>query len=952
MRHIRTLLLLTVALSAAAQTIDPGGVVNAASHTETVAPGSIAAVFGSFPWNAPAQVFSAPLPTNLSDVYLQFDGSLRGPLVYVSGGQVDIQIPWELAGRSQAELSVTAGGLASAPRTVSLAQYAPAIFHIDGRGTIQDSSFRPIDPSNPARAGSTTILIYCTGLGPVTNQPASGAAAPASPLSATTTTPAVTIGGVPAQVLSSALVPGLVGLYQVTALTPVAAPGGDAVPVVLSIGGAASNTVSMAVRAPDPDQGADALVTQMTLDEKLQMVHGALTLENGVGPRGAAGWVPGIPRLGIPDLLFSDGPVGVYRLVGPATALPSSIASAASWDLDQAYKFGRVIGTETRAYGINVHLGGNINLTGREPRNGRTFETAGEDPILAGKIKAAHIRAVQDQHVIGTLKHYAMNDQETGRTVANAIIGERAARESDLLAFEIAVKDSNAQSVMCSYNLVNSVYACENDHLLNGILKGDWGFPGFVVPDWYAMHSSVTAAMAGLDQEEPGEYLFGGIWAPSLRSALASGQMPMARLDNMVHRVLRAMLAAGLFDHPSVPGEVDAAAGAAAAQEALEQGAVLLKNAAGQLPLAASQLNSIAVIGSHADVGVLSGGGSAQVMPIGGAALTLLPVCPPSAVGLSGMGCLNASQIYDPSSPLTAIQAKAPAASVRFNDGTDRVDAATLAHASSVAVVFVSRWESEGMDLPDLNFPDNQDGLVSAVAAANPHTIVVMENGGPVLTPWLDQVGAVLEAWYPGQRGGEAIANILFGSVNPSGKLPLTFPARVADLPRPVIPAPADPNATAPFPINYNEGFNVGYKWYDANGVTPLFPFGFGLSYTTFSFSNVSLSAESRRFRVTFDLANTGSMAGAEVGQVYLGLPATTGEPPRRLVAWKKVFLEPGEQRSVTIEVDERDSAHPLSYWDAGTQRWQMAPGEYTVYVGNSSSRANLTAAGTFRAEQ
>ena len=214
MRHIRTLLLLTVALSAAAQTIDPGGVVNAASHTETVAPGSIAAVFGSFPWNAPAQVFSAPLPTNLSDVYLQFDGSLRGPLVYVSGGQVDIQIPWELAGRSQAELSVTAGGLASAPRTVSLAQYAPAIFHIDGRGTIQDSSFRPIDPSNPARAGSTTILIYCTGLGPVTNQPASGAAAPASPLSATTTTPAVTIGGVPAQVLSSALVPGLVGLYQ------------------------------------------------------------------------------------------------------------------------------------------------------------------------------------------------------------------------------------------------------------------------------------------------------------------------------------------------------------------------------------------------------------------------------------------------------------------------------------------------------------------------------------------------------------------------------------------------------------------------------------------------------------------------------------------------------------------------------------------------------------------
>jgi beta-glucosidase len=946
-------LLLTLTLSAAAQTtvpaISPGGLVNAASYTETVAPGSIAAVFGDFLLTAPAQALAVPLPTSLSDVYMQFDGAQRAPLFYVSGGQVNIQIPWELAGRSQAALTVTANGQTSAPRTASLAQYAPAIFNINGRGVIQDASFRLIDPSNPAAAGRTTIVIYCTGLGPVTNQPPSGAAGLAIPLSETPTTPAVTVGGVPAKVDFSGLVPGLVGVYQVNAATPVGAPAGDATPVVISIGGATSNTVTMAVRAPDPDQGANALITQMTLDEKLQLVHGALTIENGVGPRGAVGWVPGIPRLGIPELLFADGGGGMSQgSVGPATALPSSIASAASWDLDQAYKWGRVIGAETRAYGINVSLLGNINLTGREPRDGRTFETAGEDPILAGKIKAAHVRAVQDEHVIGQLKHYAFNDQETGRTVANSIIGERAARESDLLAFEIAIKDSNAQAVMCSYNLVNGVYACQNDHLLNGILKGDWGFQGFVVTDWYAAQSSVTAALAGLDQEQPGGYLFGGAWAPSLSSALTSGQMPMSRLDNMVHRVLRAMLADGLFDHPSVSGTPDAAAGAAAAQEALEQGAVLLKNAAGQLPLDVSKIGSIAVIGSHADVGVLSGGGSAQVTPIGGAALTLPSVCPPTAAGLSGLACHNSSQIFDPSSPLAAIRAKAPGVSVQYNDGTNPAAAAARAQSSSVAIVFVSRWESEGMDLADLNFPDNQDALVSAVAAANPRTIVVMENGGPVLTPWLAEVGAVLEAWYPGQRGGEAIANLLFGSVNPSGKLPLTFPASVADLPRPGIPAPPDPNASTPFPVNYTEGFNVGYKWYDANHVTPLFPFGFGLSYTTFSFSNMSLSPANPNFQATFDLTNTGSLAGAEVAQVYLGFPAGIGEPPRRLVGWTKVFLQPGERRRVTIAVDNNDSSHPLSYWDVISGSWQVAPGDYTVYVGNSSSLASLTVAGTF----
>jgi beta-glucosidase len=323
----------------------------------------------------------------------------------------------------------------------------------------------------------------------------------------------------------------------------------------------------------------------------------------------------------------------------------------------------------------------------------------------------------------------------------------------------------------------------------------------------------------------------------------------------------------------------------------------------------------------------------------------------PAQFGTSGLACRNSFQIFDPSSPLTAIRAKAPSASVQFDDGTNPASAAALARSSSVAIVFVSVWTSEGMDLPDLNLPNNQDALVSAVAAANPHTIVVVESGGPVVMPWLASVSAVLEAWYPGQRGGEAIANILFGDVNPSGKLPITFPKSVNDLPRPTIPAPADPNSTAPFNVDYGvEGANVGYKWYDSRGIEPLFPFGFGLSYTTFAISNLQLTPDltpsSLGFQVSFDVQNTGSRMGAEVAQVYLGLPAGSGEPPKRLVGWQKVSLGPNQQQHVTVAVAANSSSHPLSYWDANSGSWQNAPGDYTVYVGNSSR--NVTPAGTF----
>ncbi len=702
----------------------------------------------------------------------------------------------------------------------------------------------------------------------------------------------------------------------------------------------------------DPDQRADLLLSQMTLDEKLQLVHGNLTLQNLAGPRGAGLWVLGIPRLGIPDLLLADGSTGAGDGLGQATALPSSIASAASWDLDEAYKYGQVIGKETNAFGINVNLGGNVNLIGREPRDGRTFETKGEDPFLAGEITAAHLRAIQDQYVIAGVKHFALNDQETARTTANAVIDERSARESDLLAFEIALKDSNAQMVMCAYDLVNGSYSCGNDHLLNGVLKVDWGFNGFVLSDAFATQSSVASAMAGLDQEQPGQYMFGGIWVPeSLAFAVQNGDLPLSRLNNMVHRILRAMYAAGIFDHPAAVQSIDAAGDAAIAQEIEEQGAVLLKNANGQLPLNPSNIASIAVIGSHADIGVLSGGGSAQVIPVGGAALTLPPDCPAYTPGLGGLACTNAHQIFDPSSLLAAIKTKAPAATVTFYDGSDPAAAATLAMSSSVAIVFVSQWESEGMDLPDLSFSNDQDALVAAVAAVNSHTIVVLENGGAQILPWLGSVSAVLEAWYPGQRGGEAIANILFGSVNPSGKLPITFPASVNDLPRPTIPIPSPPDSTAPFDVDYTiEGLNVGYKWYQAQNIQPLFAFGYGLSYTTFSISNLQLAPNAPAasgFQVSFDLKNTGTFAGAEVAQIYLGFPAGIGEPAKRLVGWSKVLLQPGAQQHVTVKVDASSSSHPLSYWSTSANGWAVAPGEYTVYVGNASD--NVSSAGTFQ---
>ena len=379
-----------------------------------------------------------------------------------------------------------------------------------------------------------------------------------------------------------------------------------------------------------PDRRADLVLEQMTLDEKIGLVHGAGLVGFETTPEeaaegvlrhsnGGAGFVPGIPRLGLPDLNMADSAVGVTRGAARSrysTPLPSTLAAAASWDSSLAHEYGALIGRELRDQGYNVSLAGGVDIT-REPRNGRNFEYQGEDPILAGKMIAQYIRGIQDQGVIGDIKHYALNDQETGRHVANAKMDKRTMRETDLLAFEIGVKESGVGAVMCAYNRINGDYACENSYTLNDVLKKAWGFKGWVMSDWGGTHTTVKAALAGLDQEQPGSVHFGG----ALKRAVESGEVPLARLDDMVHRILRTEFAVGIVDRPPAPKVVDVFRGLELAQRFAEQGAVLLKNANGQLPLDRARVKSIAVIGSHADVGVISGGGSAQVDPPGGNAV-------------------------------------------------------------------------------------------------------------------------------------------------------------------------------------------------------------------------------------------------------------------------------------------------------------------------------------------
>jgi beta-glucosidase len=696
-----------------------------------------------------------------------------------------------------------------------------------------------------------------------------------------------------------------------------------------------------------PDERADLLIKEMTLDEKIAVLHGVgmptddpLTQENMPSNRGV-GYEVGVPRLGIPGIDMSDAAYGV-RSSGAngrySTALPANVAAAASWDTDAAYEYGKLIGTELRAQGYNMSLGGGVNIT-REPRNGRTFEYLGEDPILAGTLVARLIEGTQSQHVIGDIKHYAFNDQESGRNSVNITISKRAARESDLLAFEIGVAQGHPAAVMCSYNRVNGDFSCENKWLLTDVLKKDWQFPGFVLSDWGGTHSTEKASAAGLDNEEPDR----NFYEAKYKAAVEAGTISQAELDDHVHRILRSMFAAGIIDYPRERGVVNPMAGLEVARKIEEGGIVLLKNKAEALPLVPIRLHTIAVIGAHSDVGMISGGGSAQVDPPGGNAIS-----PP------GKGATHwQEQIWFPTSPLKAIQARAPKATVKYDSGDDPAAAAALAKTADVAIVFAYQWESEGMDLRTLTLAHDQDTLIAKVAAANPHTVVVLESGSPVTMPWVDAPAAIVEAWYAGSDGANALGNILFGSVNPSGKLPNTFPKSEADLPHPTITQPppesrhfdgaATPEQFAkglpPFQVVYDEGVKVGYKWYDAEKKPVLFPFGYGLSYTTYHYSGLTVTP-GNKVKVTFTLTNTGARDGAEIAEVYAALPVSAEEPPKRLVGWSKVQLKAGEKKVVEVDIDPKY----LSIFDEGKDAWALVPGDYSILVGGSSDKLPLKA--------
>jgi beta-glucosidase len=551
--------------------------------------------------------------------------------------------------------------------------------------------------------------------------------------------------------------------------------------------------------------------------------------------------------------------------------------------------------------------------------------------------------------VIATVKHFAANDQESKRFTSNSIIDERTLRELSLLPFEIAVKEGQVGNVMCSYNLLNGIKACQNPYLLTDTLKNEWGFKGTVQSDWImAVNETVPAAMAGLDEEEPGSaddntVQFGvhSHFNQWLKAAVQSGQVPMSRLDDMVARKLRTMVRIGIVANPPrAGGIIDVPAARALARKVAEQSMVLLKNHQAALPLDPNAAQSIVVIGGHADVGVLAGGGSggSGVQSSGAAPSGNNPVAclePKSSVG--DMHMMTGCATYFASSPLAALKARAPRATIRYLDGRAAAAAADAAASADVAIVFATQWTSEDMDLPSLALPNartdaanqayDQDALIQAVAAKGKRTIVVLENGTAVTMPWLKQVTAVLAAWYPGMEGGPALARVLFGDVNPSGKLPLSFPKAEADLPQKAISAHSTD-------VVYTEGLEMGYRWYDARKIEPLFAFGHGLSYTRFAYSGIHSHTDAQgRVTVSFTLKNTGERAGAEVAQVYAALPAQAGEPPKRLVGWKKVELAAGQAQRVDIVV----APQRLAIWNVQRHQWQVPEGRYGLEVGGSS---------------
>jgi len=690
----------------------------------------------------------------------------------------------------------------------------------------------------------------------------------------------------------------------------------------------------VAAREAAADRWAAETEAKMTDEERFSLIHGFMALKlPGFGSKGEAPWpsdvvpgagyIPGVPRLGVPSLRETDASLGVTNPMGArpgdtATALPSSLALGASFNPELAYRGGNLVGREAKARGFNVLLGGGVNLI-RDPRNGRNFEYVSEDPLLSGLIGGSAIRGTQDAGIISTVKHFAFNSNETNRHTWNVTIDEAAGRESDLLAFQIAIELGQPGSVMCAYNLVQGDKACGSDYLLNTVLKKEWGYRGWVMSDWGAV-GGPDFAIKGLDQES-GDQLDKQIWfdAP-LKAKLADGSFSHARLSDMVRRILRSMKMAGVTD-AAPAAKVDAAEGAATALDVARQGIVLLKNE-GALPIVATA-KSIAVIGDKAQIGVLSGGGSSQGLPPKGWAYS-------NPIGGAGQMSSWRTERWFAGAPLDAIKKETPQAAVEFNPGLYPSDAAALAARSDVAIVFVRKYETEGFDSPDLGLPYGQDALVEAVAAANPNTIVVLETGNPIAMPWRDKVKAIVAAWYPGQEGAQAIAEILTGKVNPSGHLPITFPDAVGQLSRPTVPSYGMPEGT-PVTVPLTEGADIGYRWFAKKSFKPMYAFGHGLSYTDFAYSDLRVTG-GKAVTASFAIRNVGKREGADVPQLYL--QTIDGEVAPRLLGFQRVSLKPGESRTVTLTVDPR----LLASFDTKQRQWRIKGGRYEIALSKDAT--------------
>lgn len=661
------------------------------------------------------------------------------------------------------------------------------------------------------------------------------------------------------------------------------------------------------------------LLGRLTLEEKIALLHGNSKFS-----------AAGVPRLGVPTRWLSDGPQGVREEIGPytwdkagwtndfSTYLPAPTALAATWNTGLARAYGETIGQEARRRGKDIMLGPAINIQ-RTPLCGRDYEYFSEDPFLAARMAVASVQGAQAQDIASCVKHYDANNQEWDRRRVDVRMDERTLREIYLPAFRAAVQEGGAWAVMAAYNMFRGQYCSENGYLLNQVLKREWGFRGLVVSDWGAVHSTLGSALNGLDLEMGSDGPYEDFYfARPLLEDVRQGLVPMAVIDDMVRRNLRVMIATHVLDSRP-PGSINTPQHQATARRVAEEGIVLLKNEGGALPLDPSRLSSLAVIGDNAVRLQAHGGESAEIK-------AFYEVTP-----LQGILRRVGSRVNVTYS-----------AGYGEHPGPGALERAVrAARAADVAIVVgglnhTLGLDCEGGDRTSLRLPYGQDELISRVVQANPRTIVVLISGAPVvMDPWLDRVPAVLEAWYPGMEGGDALAAILFGDVNPSGKLPCTFPRRLEDSPAHALHA-----YVASGPETYKEGLLVGYRWFDAKGIEPLFPFGYGLSYTRFAYSGLAVRAgPGASATVEFTLANAGARAGAEVAELYLHEAHPRLErPEKELKGFRKVFLRPGESRRVSIPLDRS----AFAYYDPARRAWVAQADDFEILVGSSSRDIRL----------